>query len=107
MKYLILCAIEEPPENHGMYNRMTPRGATEHAFPMYAEDGSEGGLRNEEVRGWTVESEASIQAVAEQMTRNFPGKNVEVYALQAVHVRQVGEMESKTVDKNGILPKKG
>lgn len=104
MKYLVVCPVSEEAGNEGMYNRLSLRGMAENAYPLYADDGSEGGLGNREVRGWFVTREDSIQLVAEELTKNFPGQSVEVYALQAVHVRQIGKMESKSVDKNGILP---
>ena len=103
MKYLIICMDEEDLD--GM-NLLATGGMTEHAHPVFTNAAAET-EGNEKLRGWYVNQEANIQPVCEYLTRNFPGANVEVYALQAVHVRPVGEMESKSVDKNGILPKKG
>ena len=106
MKYLVCCP--EPEDNGpGMYNRYTPNGATEHAYAMYFGEGDiDGGTANKRIRAWYVTEERSVQLVAEYLTRNFPGENVEVYQLQAVHTRPFGEMQTKIVDKNGILPKK-
>ena len=107
MKYLICCPL--PEVEPGLYNRFITRGMATASYPLYWGDNQDddGGVDNSEVRAWYTEHEADIPLIAEYLTRNFPGDNVEVYQLTAVHTRAIGEMESKTVDKNGVLPKKG
>lgn len=55
------------------------------------------------VEAWYVE-EGDVAACVDMMTKNFPGREIQVLNLKAVHVRPPGELQTKTVTKDGILP---
>lgn len=53
---------------------------------------------------WIVHNEADVQRVVDFMTTNFVGRDVSVFHLQSVSVRAPGELRTKSVTKDGILP---
>jgi hypothetical protein len=55
------------------------------------------------VEAWYVD-ERDVPQCVDMMTKNFPGREIQVLNLKAVHVRPPGELQTKTVSKNGILP---
>lgn len=55
------------------------------------------------VQQWLVE-EADVPALVAHVTSNFPGREVNVYTLSQVYFRTVGELETKVVTKDGVLP---
>lgn len=55
------------------------------------------------VEAWYC-TEVDVPQCVDMMTKNFPGREIQVLNLKAVHVRPPGELQTKTVSKNGILP---
>lgn len=59
--------------------------------------------RVDDVRSWRC-SEEEVNAVVEHMTQKFPGQDVHVYELKSLSTRPVGEVQTRQVTKDGILP---
>lgn len=82
-------------------------GAMRHrAYPLYAnepEGHSEYRDSTMDISSWKCE-EVDVPIVVDHLTKNFPGKEVEVYRLESIHFRPLGEVQNKSVTKNGILP---
>lgn len=49
-------------------------------------------------------NEADVDAVVEKMTQSFPGLDISVYKLESISVRAPGELKTKAITKDGVLP---
>lgn len=61
------------------------------------------GTWNRQIEGWMCE-EGDVAPCVDMMTKNFPGREIQVLNLKAIHVRPPGELQTKAVTKDGILP---
>lgn len=48
--------------------------------------------------------EADVAAVVERMTQSFPGVDVCVYKVESIAQRAPGELKTKAITKDGVLP---
>lgn len=53
---------------------------------------------------WVVHNEADLQPVIDFVTTNFVGRDVSIFKLQSVAVRVPGDLRTKNVSPDGILP---
>lgn len=56
-----------------------------------------------QVEQWLCEARDTA-IVVDKMTKEFPGREIKVFNLAEVHIRPPGEMVSKVVTKDGVLP---
>ena len=79
-------------------------GMRNYAYPL------EGAEVDIDRLGWAKEAKSwmcvdrDVERVAAALTHNFPGRDINVYKLTTVYYRVPGEMQSKTVTKDGVLP---
>lgn len=57
----------------------------------------------QDIRSWRC-SEGEVLALVEDLTQRFPGQDVHVYELMSLNTRPVGEVKTRQVTKDGILP---
>lgn len=58
-----------------------------------------------EIQSYTTEREEDVPAIVDYLTRNFSGRDVSVFKLQSVSVRAPGEIVTKDISKDGVLPR--
>jgi hypothetical protein len=100
----IVCVSPEINALDQMGLRLLSEGMREFGYPIegdeYSADRADWSKR---VTTWTC-SERDMPAVAEFLSKNYPGVDINVYKLHTVYYRVPGELQSKTVTKDGILP---
>ena len=60
-------------------------------------------LPTNQVEQWLCEARDTV-IVVDNMSRQFPGREIKVFNLSEVHIRPPGELVSKVVTKDGVLP---
>ena len=84
-----------------LLNGLTRGVISENEDPNEARDY---GRAQRQMDTWVVHNEADLQPVIDFMSTNFVGKDISVFSLQSVSVRAPGELRTKSVTTDGILP---
>lgn len=85
-------------------SRLVTEGMWSAAFPFFLEEPDP--ERREYINRipcWKCE-ERDVPLVVAHLSKYFPGKDIEVLKLISIHFRPLGEVQTKTVTKDGILP---
>lgn len=97
------------PDEDGDFSQYgyVPRGypaLTDRLNPVIIErpDPQRGGFYAK-IEAWMVADEDVPHAV-DYLTKNFPGRDIQVLKIQAIFSRTPGELKEKSVSKNGVLP---
>jgi hypothetical protein len=48
--------------------------------------------------------ESDVEAVINRMTQSYPGVDVYVYKVDSISVRAPGDLKTKAITKDGVLP---
>lgn len=78
-------------------------GASNRAYPKSAELDIDGRSWWDKCTLWDID-EKDIAVTVDVLTRQHPGKEVCVYNLSTIYYRPTGELSSKAVTKDGVLP---
>jgi hypothetical protein len=67
-------------------------------------DPENGRIKERNVDTWVVHHEDDVKPVTTMLAKNFVGMDISVFELRSVSVCQPGEIKTKEVSKDGILP---
>lgn len=104
MKDTIVVVMPNKDEDHDMYD-MAFANMHRRAEPMQNLECYDPDERNayRKCHVWLCEA-ADAQHLAEEISKYHAGHEINVYSLSSVFSRAVGELKTKTVSKDGILP---
>lgn len=100
--HLVMVAVDREDLDHGIYN-VVWEDMENHGFAISGVDLEDLGRWQNQATQWLVE-ETDVEAMAKKLTANFPGKDIQVYKLTGIYYRVPGELQTKAVSKDGILP---
>lgn len=61
-------------------------------------------LATKSIQSFVVTHEDEVPAMVAVLTANFVGMDISVFKLESISVRAPGELKTKNVSKDGILP---
>lgn len=104
MRNVLVAVVDPERENEGTEDRMIFAGSHEWSHAMESSPEPDHGTHwQRHVKAWMC-IERDVQSVVNQVSVWHPASEIRVFKLETVFYRQPGELKSKVVTKDGVVP---